>query len=246
MAEKNNSLDPYELFLDSNPRDLKKKKSNPKDDIKENYSDNDKILSLQNSPQKITKNKKIKYSEVIGDEIIENSNLSKDINKNKVLSDSENSQDELEDLVEDNIEADDYIPVNIKPKTFNIKGNGNLHYLPFKINYNGYTPVDQYFESLIKDNDKNPNIKKTSYRGRIFNGLKIKTYKDINSHNETDTNLGVFIANMESGSDNKIYFNKKENLENYYIWKYDEDLNLYKNQNLININKIICDLNKLG
>ena len=51
---------------------------------------------------------------------------------------------------------------------------------------------------------------------------------------------------MESGSDNKIYFNKKENLENYYIWKYDEDLNLYKNQNLININKIICDLNKLG
>jgi len=112
------------------------------------------------------------------------------------------------------------------------KRETNLHYLPFKMNYNGEAEVDTYFESLIKkDEDKTGNDFKTSFRGRIFNGKRFDTYKktkDLNKiENDEDQNdFGILYANYKKDENNYVVF---QNETNFFC-----------------LNKLICDLGKLA
>lgn len=144
----------------------------------------------------------------------------------------------------------------VKGEPKNFKGNGNMHYLPYKMNYDGYARVDIYFDSLIKENNNNNleqnkrNYKdkhnyiskseyKTSFRGRIFNGNKINL-------KEENSMFGVMHVAVNKDKENNLTFLSGNNLDSYYVWKFDENIDFYKKQNLLNMNKIITDLNKLA
>jgi hypothetical protein len=158
--------------------------------------------------------------------------MSSDNNSNNSEEDfSEVDNDEQEIIINNNKKSDNVV---------NIKGNGNLHFLPFKINYTGHCKVDAFFESLIEKKQidcKNENAQncKTSFRGRIFNGKKV--------------NINEKFALTHLKLKRKGVINKcavvvaKNEIKNYYIWKYDEEVPY--NNNLLNMEKIMKNLDVL-
>jgi hypothetical protein len=112
----------------------------------------------------------------------------------------------------------------------------NTHFLPFRIPYTGQCNTNVYFDSLIEPRrGSNPNSDEyiTSFRGKFFNGKKIKVA-------DQKFNLIKINQTNHKGS-NKI--NKLEEIDEYYIWKFDEEIP-YDN-NLLNMSNILKSLDIL-
>jgi len=161
-----------------------------------------------------------------------------------------NSESDEEDFFEDNSYTQVFQQLKDKKKKppTNLIGNGKMHFLPFKIKYNGYAPVDSFFDSLIQNkdmagisnsnNDLN-NINKssinytTSFRGRILNGKKLN-----NNYNFSIRNLKI-----KKSDTNKVIVMNSIKIEDAYVWKFDEEIPY--NNNLLNIECILNNMNVL-
>lgn len=257
----------------------KKLKKILQDEESEDHNNEDKLEELEISTSSLGKNNikknnkktnkgksktsdKDKKANLSADEIsVESIKINKKKNKKnkKAKTDTENSIIEEEEEISEKIESDNKFEENNEPdknnknqnkiKSKNLKGNGNLHYLPFKMNYDGYAEVDTFFESLMKkDDEKNCNFK-TSFRGRIFNGKRIDTYqKELNDleNNEISNNFGILFAHYKKDDNHNVIFENETNLNDFYVWKFDEDLKNYEHQSFFTINKLIDDLGKLA
>ena len=182
-------------------------------------------------------------------------------------SNSNFSEDKFSDVEDEIYEDSNKIPISLKSsnkeKDFEI-GNGNFHFLPAKINHTGHCQVNVYFDSLIEkkqnkyssmymipdeaDNinsntEQNLNANQnqddelsnysTSFRGRIFNGKKVNLENKFSfSH------LKVSKQGLSS-----LVVKTKNEIKDYYIWKFDEEVEY--NNNLLNMNQILTNLDVL-
>jgi len=111
------------------------------------------------------------------------------------------------------------------------------HFLPFKIPFTGEAKVNIYFNSLIEPrykNDANSEEYTTSFRGRVFNGKKIKVNPDeytINKISYTNKKGTLTIKNVEE-------------IKDLYLWKFDEEIE--HNNNLTNMNHLLNSLDILN
>jgi len=210
-----------------------------------------------NEDSKLIHNKKSEFTK-------ENHTSNKDNLENSNFQEDQNIDDKINTEVDeegidgktDSMMIENESKPNPKTKKQNYRGNGNLHYLPYKMNFDGYTEVDTFFESLMKDSQNKNHDYTTSFRGRVFNGKKIDAYlnyesdKDNTNNKSMDCNyknkFGVFHAIFNKDDNGNFDLTHETNLKNFYIWKYDEDFDLYKNQNLVNIDKLVEDLGKLA
>ncbi len=106
------------------------------------------------------------------------------------------------------------------------KPSDNIHFLPCKIDTNGYAPVSTFFDPLIQ---KKNEIYTTSFRGREFHGKEIKAKIQLISLNkEKDT---MSIAGVKEYSKN-------------YVWLFDQYPG-YDNK-LVDIQNILSKFDVLG
>lgn len=116
--------------------------------------------------------------------------------------------------------------------------NKNLHFLPVKISHTGRCKASVFFNPLIekkqinKNSTSDDNDYTTSFRGRIFNGKKIEKS---NSYN-----LKYLKTSKRENNYNVI---SQQNVENFYLWKFDEMVP--SNNTLISMNEILNDLKVL-
>jgi hypothetical protein len=112
----------------------------------------------------------------------------------------------------------------------------STHFLPFRIPHTGESKVNIYFDSLIEPrykNDANSEEYITSFRGRIFNGKKIKV--DPDNHNFSKINY--------TNKKGTLTIKNLEEINEYYIWKFDEEIEL--NNNLANMSSLLKSLDIL-
>jgi len=105
------------------------------------------------------------------------------------------------------------------------------HFMPFRIPYTGHCNVNVYFDSMIEPSNKNDSNSENlvnSFRGRTFQGKKIIVDKE---------NFGFQKINYTKKKGSSLGVNKVEEIEEYHIWRFDEevlpDINLRNMSNLM-------------
>lgn len=145
------------------------------------------------------------------------------------ISQYEDNEEEIDDNNDENTSKNKDLFENEKHELGG--GNGCLHYLPAKINFNGPCKVGPFFETLI-ENKKNNFV--TSLRGRILKGKK----------KECEGKYNLFHTRLIKNFKNKISVNKVNKINEFYIWKFDEEVS--NQHNLNNIENILTNFNVLS
>ena len=118
------------------------------------------------------------------------------------------------------------------------KGSDLLHILPAKLKKQNNAiraPVDFYFESDIQNENASLNDYICHFRGRKLNGKKFIVPENINLQ---------YYELMDEKKDDYI-INQTKNIKEYYIWKYDEKINL-KEEPMSNLEKTLKKFEFLG
>ena len=123
-------------------------------------------------------------------------------------------------------------------KRYKLHGTHNLHILPVKLNGTNFDdcPVENYFEPTININE---NECEGAFRGRPLKG---KTFK--NEPKNSNYTLEIYTIDNRQSKNNELKIVGIDNIENYTIWKYDE--NIEENNTFNNLNQVIKDLSVLG
>lgn len=165
--------------------------------------------------------------------------MSRSDSDNEKLSDFE----EEENVINfDNEIAKNESKIRIKE---NKEGNNKLHFLPFKIFHTGPCKVSTYFDPLIETTGANVDSKiiqenkpldcKTSFRGRILKGKHVKINDQFSLRRVTLQRKGI--------KTQKVIVKSVKDLNDYYIWKFDEEVPY--NNTLLNLNTIVSNMDVL-
>lgn len=125
------------------------------------------------------------------------------------------------------------------------KGSGVFHILPAKLNckQSFNDNVDGYFETRIDVNDTSEHIQckyRTFFRGRGLYGNKY------NMNSNCNVNMTHYeLVNEDISKKNTYVVNKVNDINEYYLWKYDE--NIQKEDEVFsNIDEFISKLSVLN
>lgn len=227
-------------FKDKNSNKNNNKNVSKKSKINKTNSDDSSLKDDKEESEVRSEINKKKFKNNVGN----NQKNNRDLNdSNKSEENDENNDSELDNEINKDDNFENKVNLKSKGKSANYKGKKNLHYLPLKMEYDGYAEVDRFFEPLIqKDQTKEENnYYTTSFRGRVFNGKRIQTYLD-----DEKANFGVVQASYKKDDKGNLYLENEINLKDFYVWKFDENLDNYNYQSLFQINKLVDDLGKLA
>lgn len=142
--------------------------------------------------------------------------------------------DQSESDFEETIQQEEPKVIN-KPKggfDYRSMRNGDLHMLPFTLDYNGKADVDVYFHYSQKERDVDSYS--ANFRGMAINGKKISIDKG---------NTNSFYVDYENVTPSFCKSNRSVKINDLYVWNFAEDVS--RNQNIRNINMLLDTLDLL-
>ena len=149
-----------------------------------------------------------------------------------VMSDNEENESEHNIEKEDIEEEDEEIKQKIQSKKKIPKGSDYFHILPAKFqgesSYKAH--VDSYFETQIVH--KKADDYRSQLRGRLLNGKKV------------NANNTMTYVELEKIKGNEYKVNQTRNINEYFIWKYDE--NVSKKDPMCDLNKFLSKFDMLS
>jgi hypothetical protein len=140
---------------------------------------------------------------------------------------------------------DEYEQQHNTKQKIQTKGSGVFHILPAKLNctHSFNDNVDGYFETRIDVNNTSEHIQckyKTFFRGRGLYGNKY------NTNGNANVNMTHYeLVNDEINNTNTYVVNKVNDINEYYLWKYDENIPM-EDEVFNNIDEFISKLSVLN